>query len=108
MTVPYLVAANPVNYGKRNSPLPPSSLSLTPRPTAYKLTCLEAIAAALYMTGYDKHAAALLDKFSWGHSFWEINGPILNRYKTCTDAESVLAMQEVMLLEMEREDDDRR
>ena len=37
-----------------------------------------------------------------------IDRPILNRYKTCTDAASVLAMQEVMLVEMEREDDDRR
>lgn len=89
--LPYLVAANPVNYGK-----------------PYKLTCLEATAAALYMTGFDAHADALLDKFSWGHSFWEINGPILNRYKLCTDSESVLAMQELMILEMEKEDDERR
>lgn len=36
------------------------------------------------------------------------DSPILNRYKTCTDAESVLAMQEVMILEMEQEDDERR
>jgi len=41
---------------------------------AYKLTCLEATAAALYMTGFDEQAELLLSKFSWGHSFWEING----------------------------------
>jgi pre-rRNA-processing protein TSR3 len=38
------------------------------------LTCLEATAAALYMTGFDEQAELLLSKFSWGHSFWEING----------------------------------
>lgn len=34
--------------------------------------------------------------------------PILQRYRTCTDAASVLAMQEVMILEMEKEQDERR
>ena len=35
---------------------------------------MEATAAALYITGFDSHAEELLSKFSWGHSFWEING----------------------------------
>ncbi|KAM0752224.1 DUF367-domain-containing protein [Meredithblackwellia eburnea MCA 4105] len=89
--LPYMIAANPVNYGK-----------------PYKLTCMEAIAAALYITGHDSHAEELLSKFSWGHSFWEINGPIIQRYQTCTDAESVLAMQAVITKEMEKEQDERR
>jgi pre-rRNA-processing protein TSR3 len=42
--------------------------------TAYKLTCLEAIAAALYITHHDDLADELLSKFSWGHSFVEVNG----------------------------------
>ncbi|ORY92753.1 hypothetical protein BCR35DRAFT_273879 [Leucosporidium creatinivorum] len=89
--LPYLVAANPVNYGK-----------------PYKLTCLEATAAALYITGFDAQAEEILSKFSWGHSFWEVNGPIITRYRTCTDPASVLAMQEVMILEMEAEQEERR
>lgn len=60
------------------------------------------------MTGYDSHAEALLDKFSWGHSFWEINGPLFIRYRTCSDAQSVVLMQEVMIREMEQEDLARR
>ncbi|GAA5909277.1 hypothetical protein JCM8208_005629 [Rhodotorula glutinis] len=88
--LPYLVAANPVNYGK-----------------PYKLTCAEAIAAALYITGFDAQAEVLLSKFSWGHSFWEVNGPIIERYRTCTTPESVLAMQEVMIREMEQEQSER-
>jgi ribosome biogenesis protein Tsr3 len=75
--VPYLVAANPVNYGKR--------MCISVRRlfacdilciTAYKLTCLEATAAALYITGFDAQAEELLSKFSWGHSFWEVNGQV--------------------------------
>lgn len=84
------------------------------------------------MTGFQTHAEELLSKFSWGHSFWEINGyvphpslsfyrqekyslcsicenrPILKRYQTCTDAASVLAMQEIMILEMESQQEERK
>jgi rRNA small subunit aminocarboxypropyltransferase len=54
--VPYLIATNPVNYGK-----------------PWRLNCVEALAAAFYITGFDRHAERLLEKFSWGHSFWEVN-----------------------------------
>ena len=132
--MPYLVAANPVNYGKRASSsrslFHPTSSALTRALAAYKLTCAEAIAAALYITGFDAQAEVLLSKFSWGHSFWEVNGcvsslcerplerladaetiarrPIIERYRTCTTPESVLAMQEVMIREMEQEQSERR
>ena len=134
--MPYLVAANPVNYGKRASSsrsLSSPSSALTRALAAYKLTCAEAIAAALYITGFDAQAEVLLSKFSWGHSFWEVNGcvlslslsafslaraladakrsarrPIIERYRTCTTPESVLAMQEVMIREMEQEQSERR
>jgi pre-rRNA-processing protein TSR3 len=89
--VPYLVAANPVNYGK-----------------PFKLTCLEATAAALYITGFNRQAEELLSKFSWGHSFWEINGPIIERYKTCSDAASVITMQQTMMNEIEQEQRERQ
>ena len=54
--VPYLVATNPVNYGK-----------------PWRLNCVEALAAAFYITGYDSYAERLLSGFGWGHSFYEVN-----------------------------------
>ncbi|CED82445.1 duf367 family protein [Phaffia rhodozyma] len=54
--LPYLIATNPVNYGK-----------------PWRLNCVEALAAAFYLTGFPKEAELLLSKFSWGHSFWKVN-----------------------------------
>ncbi len=55
-SVPYLIATNPVNYGK-----------------PWRLNCVEALAAAFYITGFDSYAERLLAAFGWGHSFWEVN-----------------------------------
>lgn len=54
--VPYLIATNPVNYGK-----------------PWRLNCVEALAATFYITGFDSYAERLLSCFGWGHSFWEVN-----------------------------------
>ncbi|KDN53313.1 DUF367-domain-containing protein [Tilletiaria anomala UBC 951] len=70
--LPRLVAANPVNYGK---PL--------------KLNCVEALAAALYICDEPASADLILSKFGWGHSFPELNGPVLDIYKRCRDHEDI-------------------
>ncbi|KAI1784811.1 DUF367-domain-containing protein [Ganoderma leucocontextum] len=83
--LPYLVATNPVNYGK-----------------PWRLNCVEALAAAFYITGFDSYAERLLSGFGWGHSFWEVNKHLLEQYKTCESAEAVSAMQEKILADLER------
>ncbi|KAI9066063.1 DUF367-domain-containing protein [Trametes sanguinea] len=83
--LPYLVATNPVNYGK-----------------PWRLNCVEALAAAFYITGFDSYAERLLSGFGWGHSFYEVNKHLLEKYKTCENAEAVSAMQEEILAELEK------
>jgi pre-rRNA-processing protein TSR3 len=78
--LPYLVAANPVNFGR---PL--------------KLTTVEALAAALVVFGEDEHAARILSKFTWGETFLELNEEPLRRYAACEDSSEVVAVQQEYL-----------
>lgn len=48
-------------------------------------------------------AAELLDHFSWGPAFLEINKEILEVYQQCTDSESVQKAQEEWLDKLEEE-----
>ena len=88
--LPFLVAANPINYGK-----------------PYQLSCVEALAAAMVITGHKKEAKFYLSKFSWGHSFLELNAEALELYAACTDSKSVLEAQEKYLESARNEKDDR-
>ncbi|KRT78387.1 hypothetical protein AMK59_8709, partial [Oryctes borbonicus] len=74
--LPFLVAANPINYG---------------RPC--QLSCVEAIAATMYIVGYRELAEHYLNKFSWGHSFIDLNKELLDIYAKCKDSKSVIAAQ---------------
>ncbi len=61
--LPPLFAGNPVNYSKLN-----------------KLTTVEAISAALYILGHQDLSLKMLDKFKWGHTFYELNKALLDEY----------------------------
>lgn len=74
--LPFLVAANPINYGK-----------------PCKLSCVEALAATMYITGFKNIAEYYLNQFSWGHSFLELNNEALELYANCTDSASVVEAQ---------------
>ncbi len=61
--LPPLLAGNPVNYSKLN-----------------KLTTAEAISASLFILGFKQDALDLLDKFKWGHTFYDLNQNLLEEY----------------------------
>ena len=75
--LPFLVAANPTNYGK-----------------PMKLSTAEALAAALFILGYREKAFNLLSKFRWGHSFFEINIERLERYAMAGSHEEMIRIEE--------------
>lgn len=79
--LPFLVAANPVNYGK-----------------PMKLTCVEAMAATLFITGFPDECAMILSKFTWGLNFLEVNRELLDAYASCTDSIDVVQTQNRMLI----------
>ena len=76
-SLPFLVAGNPVNYG-----------------TPFELNTAEAFAAACCLLGAREQAEALLSKFTWGHTFLELNEEPLRRYADCADSGEVLAVQD--------------
>ena len=71
--LPYVLAANPVNYGK-----------------PFRLTTAEALATVLYIFGGEKGAKELLGKFKWGPHFLELNRLPLEDYKKARNSREVI------------------
>ncbi|MDV0443656.1 DUF367 family protein [Methanorbis rubei] len=74
--LPFLVAANPVNFGK-----------------PFTLTSVEAIAATLHILGEAEQAKAVLAKFHWGLNFLALNAEPLAEYAQAKNSEEVLKIQ---------------
>jgi len=74
--LPFVLAANPVNYGK-----------------PFQLSTVEAFAAALYILGEVDQAKKILGIYTWGHHFIELNQEPLDDYrKARTSAEVIRSM----------------
>jgi len=79
--LPFLVAANPVNYGK-----------------PFKLTTLEAFAASLYILGEVDHAEKILNLYKWGPQFLILNKEPLDDYSRAkSSAEIVEIMRQYII-----------
>ena len=75
-SLPFLIAASPVNYGK-----------------PCKLSTIEAIAATLYITTFKNEAEDLMNSFKWGHTFIELNFQLLEEYSNAKTSAEVVNIQ---------------
>ncbi|CAI5708003.1 unnamed protein product [Peronospora farinosa] len=89
--LPFLVAANSVNYGR-----------------PHKLSCAEAIAATLYIVGLQDEAIQVMDEFSWGAEFLKINADCLQAYAACTNSAEVVEAQNAYLAACQTEQKERQ
>ena len=70
--LPPLFAGNPVNYSKLS-----------------KLTTVEAIAGALFILEFNEVAHDMLNKFKWGHTFYDLNKNLLEDYSKAHSEEEI-------------------
>jgi len=78
--LPFLLAANPVNYAK-----------------PFKLTTLEAFVASLYILGFKKDGEKILGIYSWGEGFLKLNREILDEYEKAKDSEEIKEIEKEFL-----------
>lgn len=83
--LPLLFAGNPVNYA-----------------IATKLSSVEAVAAALYITGFKDLSLKVLSIFKWGHTFYDLNREILELYSRCTSKDEVIKIQDDILKKLNK------
>jgi len=74
--LPFLVAANPVNFGKPQ-----------------RLCSAEAVAAALYIMGEKGRARRTMAHFRWGETFIDINEMLLEGYSAAPTSAEVVKFQ---------------
>ncbi|HWG90238.1 MAG TPA: DUF367 family protein [Candidatus Thermoplasmatota archaeon] len=78
--LPFLLAANPVNYGR-----------------PFILSTVEALAASLYIIGEPDQARFLMSKFNWGETFFTLNKEPLEEYASAKNSAEVVEKQKLFL-----------
>lgn len=74
--LPYLLAANPINWGR-----------------PMELNSAEAVMASLYILGEKEQASEFLGRFNWAPEFMRLNGNMLEDYSKAKDSAGVVAVQ---------------
>ncbi|MDR2865865.1 MAG: DUF367 family protein [Methanomassiliicoccaceae archaeon] len=74
--LPYLIASNPVNWGR-----------------PMELNSAEAVTAALIILGEREQADRIIERFNWGPEFLRINGEMLSEYSNAKDSADVVRIQ---------------
>lgn len=83
--LPWLVAANTINYGH-----------------PWRLNCVEALSAALYIVGEKEEARAVFDGFSYGDEFLRLNEEVMELYSRCKNSTEVVKAQNEYLLKNQK------
>jgi len=78
--LPFLVAANPINFGR-----------------PYLLTSVEALGASLFILGESEQARVVLESQNWGPRFLELNEEPLSLYARAGDSTEIIAIQKMFL-----------
>ncbi len=74
--LPFLLAANPLHYGR-----------------PFQLSSIEAFAATLFILGEREQAREILSLYTWGCRFLELNAEPLSLYAQAQNSAEVIAIQ---------------
>lgn len=74
--LPYLLAANPINWGR-----------------PMELNSAEAVMASLIILGQKEQADEFLGRFNWAPEFIRLNGELLEAYSAAKDSTEVVRIQ---------------
>lgn len=74
--LPYLLASNPINWGR-----------------PMKLNSAEAVMASLMILNCKEQANEFIERFNWAPEFIRLNGELLNTYAKAKDSTEIICMQ---------------
>jgi len=74
--LPYLIASNPVNWGR-----------------PMELNSAEAVVASLMILNEKEQALEIAERFNWGEEFMRLNGEMLEDYSNAVDSSDIIRIQ---------------
>lgn len=83
--LPYLLASNPVNWGK-----------------PMELNSAEAVMASLTILGSEDQASKFLERFNWASEFMRLNCNLLKDYSSAKDSADVVRIQNEYIESMKK------